>query len=852
MSVSMPPGLAGVVVPEPSDRVQLARSPSPIPAPGPRAQRGTTFWRPETAHVQVPNPGSQTQLPELVRDARLDTRVEGNTTIHRRIVRRRGAPQEERWIRYDDNILGHGGGGLVWLEHKLPQSGTDSSERRAVKAIRIPGGGATMKGLHYVRELEALAKFSQERYAEFFVRFAGWYEIPKYLCISMEYCEHGDLKRYLESAKTLPEYEARDIASQVLCALAMMHQEGFAHRDVKPANILIKSKPPEGWWVKVCDLGLTKRAVDITGATTVRGTPGFWAPETLGFNGHAPLTDARPTDMWCFGETIFQMLTGHSTFDSVAALYQYQAGVIAFPREALSRAHASHASQHFIHSLMAADPSHRPTAQTAQGHHWIWSYSQPIDDPAVAQSKGHTTSAWPPDVPARSPEQFTQASGRWTETVVMRDHVRGATLFPTPNDKLVQRGNFPGPGGTVSGQEDARLNNLAYHFPPLGGADFDTKLRSQKPGAPPLYTAVSDPQAPQKTYGFLVRDRSSAAHGKTPLIAEEASRITGSSPPLSDNKTTADRVKSNSPTIDADISSPGEGKARPPSPGASPQSSDRPVGRLGPTREKDNVAVGDQAPATEPVAEDTRDSAKGDISVLGSFKSFASTLRADVESKRRRLEKRNRDLKMQELKEFAKTLELRTPLTIDQLAAGADQEEDKAAKKADLTDAERSLAKKRVEVLRDFSKTFELRTPIPEDLVSILANDPAKQQEMIARQNLITARQQEAASAEKGLQAGPGRSSEAQPGDRKSPPAETSSTESISASALQARDPAIVEIRPAPPVPLITTKSWAAVVAQGKGEPQGTSVGGNDHQLESALSKKAKRRKKRQSSAVHK
>ncbi len=67
------------------------------------------------------------------------------------------------------------------------------------------------------------------------MRFAGWYEVPNYLCIWMEYCEHGDLKRYLESAKTLPEDEARDVASQVLCALAMMHQEGFAHRDVKPA-----------------------------------------------------------------------------------------------------------------------------------------------------------------------------------------------------------------------------------------------------------------------------------------------------------------------------------------------------------------------------------------------------------------------------------------------------------------------------------------------------------------------------------------------------------------------------------------------------------------------------------------
>ena len=51
----------------------------------------------------------------------------------------------------------------------------------------------------------------------------------------MEYCPYGDLKKYLEVVKVLPENQAVDVASQVLGALAMMHQEGFAHRDLKPA-----------------------------------------------------------------------------------------------------------------------------------------------------------------------------------------------------------------------------------------------------------------------------------------------------------------------------------------------------------------------------------------------------------------------------------------------------------------------------------------------------------------------------------------------------------------------------------------------------------------------------------------
>lgn len=49
-------------------------------------------------------------------------------------------------------------------------------------------------------------------------------------------------------------------------------------------NILIKRKPPEAWWVKLCDMGLSKRAEDNVSATLMRGTPGFMAPEKLGLN----------------------------------------------------------------------------------------------------------------------------------------------------------------------------------------------------------------------------------------------------------------------------------------------------------------------------------------------------------------------------------------------------------------------------------------------------------------------------------------------------------------------------------------------------------------------------------------
>jgi serine/threonine protein kinase len=53
----------------------------------------------------------------------------------------------------------------------------------------------------------------------------------------MEYLPNGDLHKYLGSA--FPEREGQEIVSQVLEGLDFMHQNGFAHRDLKPAVSLI-------------------------------------------------------------------------------------------------------------------------------------------------------------------------------------------------------------------------------------------------------------------------------------------------------------------------------------------------------------------------------------------------------------------------------------------------------------------------------------------------------------------------------------------------------------------------------------------------------------------------------------
>lgn len=72
-------------------------------------------------------------------------------------------------------------------------------------------------------------------YERCFFKSFGWYEGLGQLFIAMEYPEIGDLFTYLYHKPSLPEDEAKEIAYQILDGLNMMHENGFSHRNLKPA-----------------------------------------------------------------------------------------------------------------------------------------------------------------------------------------------------------------------------------------------------------------------------------------------------------------------------------------------------------------------------------------------------------------------------------------------------------------------------------------------------------------------------------------------------------------------------------------------------------------------------------------
>lgn len=52
----------------------------------------------------------------------------------------------------------------------------------------------------------------------------------------MEYLELGEMPKYLQKkSNSISEKNVNEVVLQVLECLGMMHEEGFSHRDLKPA-----------------------------------------------------------------------------------------------------------------------------------------------------------------------------------------------------------------------------------------------------------------------------------------------------------------------------------------------------------------------------------------------------------------------------------------------------------------------------------------------------------------------------------------------------------------------------------------------------------------------------------------
>ena len=190
--------------------------------------------------------------------------------------------------------LGRGGMAVVYLAH-------DAELDRPV-AVKVLDG-------HVANDPELVARFRREAMTAArlshpnVVRVYDAGEDEGRLWIVMELVDGEALDRIAEREGRLEPGRAVELAVQACAGIGYAHEQGVVHRDVKPANLLVR---PDGV-LKVADFGIARAAdaTRLTAAGTILGTAAFMAPE--GSRGE-PV--GPPADVFSLGVVIYRLLTG--------------------------------------------------------------------------------------------------------------------------------------------------------------------------------------------------------------------------------------------------------------------------------------------------------------------------------------------------------------------------------------------------------------------------------------------------------------------------------------------------------------------------------------------------------------
>jgi eukaryotic-like serine/threonine-protein kinase len=154
--------------------------------------------------------------------------------------------------------------------------------------------------------------------------------------IVMEYVENRTLESFISNAPAgdrgtfTVTKERLGIAIQICHALEYLKEKKLVHRDVKPANIFLRTTPrPAGWLAKLGDFGVVKwgdfHAAVATGTLTATsqrglGTLKYMSPEQA----VRPKTVTIKSDIWSLGITLFELFTGQ-ILASAHHVYEIQA-----------------------------------------------------------------------------------------------------------------------------------------------------------------------------------------------------------------------------------------------------------------------------------------------------------------------------------------------------------------------------------------------------------------------------------------------------------------------------------------------------------------------------------------------
>ncbi|GBC04928.1 hypothetical protein RclHR1_05950012 [Rhizophagus clarus] len=213
-----------------------------------------------------------------------------------------------------------------------------------------------IKIFHTLSNHNVYAKKSKRNYYEYVNKYYGITQHPesKNYMIIMNYCESGDLTRYItKDFFNIKWYNKLNKLDDIISGLKEIHNAGITHQDYHSGNIfLLASTPIMG------DLGLSKSAIESTNDENkeVYGIIPYVAPEI--FRGEKY---TKASDIYSFGMIMWELMTGRKPFWN----YNHDTSLIIEIWDGLRPPVITNAPEGYVKLMKKcwrSDPSKRPTA----------------------------------------------------------------------------------------------------------------------------------------------------------------------------------------------------------------------------------------------------------------------------------------------------------------------------------------------------------------------------------------------------------------------------------------------------------------------------------------------------------
>ncbi|MEU2747359.1 protein kinase [Streptomyces collinus] len=250
--------------------------------------------------------------------------------------------------------LGGGGMGMVWRARDLILD-----RDVALKEVRPSDPGlaeydpdaAAMLRARVLREARALARVDHHNVVT--IHHVVDTDAYAYPWLVMELVTGGSLQDRLDK-RPLEPVEAARLGREVLAALRAAHDVGIQHRDVKPANVLMR---PDGRPV-LTDFGIAaiRESTSLTVTGSIIGTPDYMAPERITGGEGGP-----GSDLWSLAMMLYVAVEGHHPLRRGTTL----ATLAALLSEELPPPLRAGALTGFLNAVLVKDPVRRADAETA-------------------------------------------------------------------------------------------------------------------------------------------------------------------------------------------------------------------------------------------------------------------------------------------------------------------------------------------------------------------------------------------------------------------------------------------------------------------------------------------------------